>query len=107
MMRRAGIWGGASSGNAFAALLQGVVSESGRTADVYVAPVSEQVAPEGAFLVEVSVDEGPSILFEVADWIDGARIMDPDGEDLSVEQAPRYVMLRINGASPVEALKRC
>ncbi|WP_020386938.1 hypothetical protein [Kribbella catacumbae] len=84
-----------------------VVNDCGRTANVAVSPVSEQVAPPGAYLVEVSVREGPDLLYEVADWVQGARIMDPNGEDLTVEEALQYLRLRIGGLSPSEALNQC
>jgi hypothetical protein len=100
------VWGG-SSGAVFAERLQEVVNDCGRTADVDVTPVDEQVAPPGAFLVEVSVHQGPNLLYEVADWVQGARIMDPDGEDLTLDEALRYLRLRIMGLSPAEALKQC
>lgn len=100
------MWGG-RSGDAFAERVREVVNDCGRTANVDVTPVSEQVAPPGAYLVEVSVHEGPDLLYEVADWVQGARIMDPDGEDLTLEEALRYLRLRIMGLSPSEALNRC
>ncbi|WP_350277635.1 hypothetical protein [Kribbella sp. HUAS MG21] len=106
MTGRPNVWGG-SSGAAFAARVQGVVNDSGRTADVDVTPVGEHVATPGAFLVEVSVHDGPQLLYEVADWLPGARIMDPDGEDLTLDQALRYLELRIMGLPPSEALKEC
>ena len=83
------------------------MNDSGRTADIDVTPVDEQVAPPGAYLVEVSVHEGPDLLYEVSDWVHGARIMDPDGEDLTLDEALRYLRLRIMGLSPSEALNQC
>jgi hypothetical protein len=83
------------------------VKDCGRTADIDLTPVSEQVAPRGAYLVDVKVHEGPDLLYEVADWVEGARIMEPDGEDLTLDEALRYLRLRIIGLSPSEALKQC
>jgi hypothetical protein len=106
MTGRPNVWGG-SSGDAFALRVRQVVNDCGRTADVDLTPVGEQAAPGGAYLVEVSVHEGPHLLYEVADWVQGARIMDPDGENLTLEEALRYLRLRIMGLSPSEALKQC
>lgn len=100
------MWGG-RSGDAFAERVLEVVNDCGRIANVDVTPVREQVAPPGAYLVQVSVHEGPDLLYEVADWVQGARIMDPDGEDLSLEEALRYLRLRIRGLPPSEALNQC
>lgn len=44
--------------------------------------------------------------YEVADWIDGVRILDPDGEDVSVEQGLAYLAARIRGDEPGQALLR-
>jgi hypothetical protein len=106
MTGRPNVWG-ARSGDAFAARVREVVNDCGRTADVDLTPVSEQVAPPGAYLVEVNVHEGPHLLYEVADWVQGARTMDPDSEDLTLDEALRYLRLRIMGLSPSEALKQC
>lgn len=103
---RPNVWGG-RSGDAFAERVREVVNDCGRTANVDVTPVSEQIASSGGYLVRVSVHEGPGLLYEVADWVQGARVMDPDGEDLTLEEALRYLRLRIIGLSPSEALKQC
>lgn len=51
-------------------------------------------------------DVDASAFYEVADWIDGVRILDPDGEDVSVEQGLAYLAARIRGDEPGQALLR-
>jgi len=104
--RRPNVWQG-DSGELFAEMVREQLDKEGRTADVEVNPVSPTVAPPGAYLVSVEVHDGPDLFFEVADWVDGARVMDPHGEDLSRAEALRYLQLRCGGKSPVEALGEC
>lgn len=44
------------------------------------------------------------MLCEVADWIDGVRVMDSRAEDLTIEQALQYISLRCRGWSPEQAI---
>ena len=101
---RLNVWGGAS-GDTFAALVRQAVTDMGRTAKVTTSPVSTQAAPLGAYLVDVTVDGGPELLYEVSDWVEGARVMDPHGEDLTLHGALEYLRHRIMGVPPVKALK--
>ena len=102
--RASNVWGGVS-GDAFAVLVRQAVTDMGRTANVTTSPVSPQTAPPGAYLVDVSVDGGPGLLYEVADWVEGARVMDPHGEDLTLPEALDYLRHRIMGVPPSKALK--
>ena len=67
--------------------------------------VGPEAAPPGAFLVEVAVTDGPSVLYTVANWSAGVQVIDPNGEDLTVGQGLDYLTHRVTGASPREALK--
>jgi hypothetical protein len=70
-------------------------------------------ATAGAYLVDVEFDVGDGLptggeglLFEVADWVNGARVLDPGDHDLTVDQAIRYTVLRAQGASAASALNQ-
>jgi hypothetical protein len=104
--QRPNVWDG-NSGELFAELVRGQLDREGRTARVEVLPVKPQAAPAGAYLVDVAVQDGPGLLFEMADWIDGARVMDPHGDDLSRTEALNYLHLRCSGKSPRDALRDC
>lgn len=90
-----------SSGEAFAHLakerLRGVSDVT-----IEVRQVDRAVATHASFLVDVMWGGG-SVLCEVADSIDGVRVMDPHGEDVSVERALRYISARAAGVSRAEA----
>ncbi|MFC0628292.1 hypothetical protein [Kribbella deserti] len=52
----------------------------------------------------VGVDwDGGDLLFEVVDWVDGVRILDPNGEDVSIADALQYFELRAFGHTPTQA----
>lgn len=51
----------------------------------------------------VHVDGDADLLFEVDDWVDGVRVMDPRGEDVSVGQAVDYFAARAVGHTREEA----
>jgi hypothetical protein len=100
------VWGG-NSGELFADLVREHLGAEGQIARVAVRPVSLEAAPSGAYLVDVEVKDGPALLFEVADWIEGARVMDPDGADLSRAEVLNYIRLRCRGKSARDALNAC
>jgi hypothetical protein len=103
--QRPNVWNG-NSGEPFAELIcRQLVRE--RTARVEVQPVKPEAAPAGAYLVDVAVQDGPDLLFEVADWIAGARAMDPHGGDFSRTEALNYLHLRCKGKTPRDALRDC
>lgn len=94
----AGIWKGEPSGQFFAALLRERARQIGVQVAVEVVP-SEAV---GRYIVDIDWDAKPDdgFLCEVADWVNGVRIVDPHGEDVTVEQALTYFAARATGTSP-------
>jgi hypothetical protein len=44
-------------------------------------------------------------MFEMVDWLWDARILDPDGEDVTVDEALSYLRARASGQSPKVALR--
>ena len=64
----------------------------------------EPTQTAGLSLVIVEIESGPSILYEVADWVTGVRVLDPDGEDLTISAALDYIILRVGGLKPSAAL---
>jgi hypothetical protein len=87
-------WSG-PSGDAFALLdrrrLGGVPG-----AEVNVTPLGGEVP--SSFLVDVDWSGG-GLLCEVSDSVSGVRVLDDDGEDVSVEAALRYIAARAAGTS--------
>jgi hypothetical protein len=61
--------------------------------------IDPAVATPASFLVDVEWPGDTGALCEVADSIDGVRVMDDDGEDVSIETALRYVEARAAGTS--------
>jgi len=61
----------------------------------------------GAYHVSIDWDAGPDsgLLCEVVDWVDRVRILDLNGEDVTVEQALAYFAARAMGGSPKEAFR--
>lgn len=47
--------------------------------------------------------EAADVMFEVVDWSDGVRILDPSGEDVALPDALQYFELRATGSTPDEA----
>jgi hypothetical protein len=99
----AGIWQGEPSGHRLAALLR----EQARQASVQVVVDVIPLQAVGAYHVSIDWDAGPDsgLLFDVVDWVGGVRILDPDGEDVTVEQALAYFAARAIGGSPQEAFR--
>jgi hypothetical protein len=67
--------------------------------------IDESIATPASYMVDVSWGED-GVLCEVANSIAGVRVMDPDGEDVSVESALRYITARAAGVSREEAWRR-
>jgi len=99
----AGIWQGEPSGPRFAELLRKRAHQMDLRVAVNVVPTKEL----GGYLVDIDweADPGHGMFCEVTDWVDGVRIMDPAGEDVTVEQALVYFAARAKGSSPQEALR--
>jgi hypothetical protein len=89
------------SGDSFAGLakerLRGVPDVT-----IGVRQIDQAVATPASFLVDIAWPGG-GVLCEVADSIEGVRVMDEDGEDVSVESALRYITARAAGASRKDA----
>jgi hypothetical protein len=98
---RSSSWSG-SSGDEFAQLigerLRGVAGLA-----VEVRRIDPAVSTPASFLVDVQWPAGLGVLCEVADSIGTVRVMDGDGEDVSVAVALRYIEARATGASRVGA----
>jgi hypothetical protein len=99
----ASIWQGEPSGQRFAALLSERASQSGIRVTVDVVPVKEV----GGYLVNIRWEAEPDdgLLYEVVDWVNGVRIMDPHGEDVTVERALVYFTARTKGTAPQDAFR--
>ena len=63
----------------------------------------EPTQTAGLSLVSVEIEPGPSILCESADWVAGVRVLDPNGEDLTISAALDYIDLRVDGLKPSAA----
>jgi len=67
--------------------------------------VEVQVWTPGNYGVSVDWPGNPNGLrFEVADGLDGVRVLDPDGEDLTTQQALDYFSARLAGHTPKAAM---
>lgn len=64
--------------------------------------VSGGVGSPGAYRVDVAWDGDAGVLCELVDRVDGVRVMDPDGEDVTVEVSLRYIQARAAALSPRE-----
>jgi hypothetical protein len=88
----------ASSGEAFARMVsERLGGVPGVTTDVR--RIDPAVATQASFLVDVQWRGDIGVLCEVADSIDAVRVMDDDGEDVSIEAALRYIEARAAGTS--------
>ena len=60
----------------------------------------------GSFGLDIDIVDGPSLWLEATEttW-NSVRILDPDGEDVTLHQALDYLTLRQAGETPGEALK--
>ena len=63
----------------------------------------EAWSAKGGYIVHVDVPPHLESLFEVDDWVEGVRVMDPHGEDVSVAEAVDYFAARADGRTPDEA----
>jgi hypothetical protein len=102
---RPNVWGG-DSGELFGGRLRTYLADNGIAGDVHVRPVKLDAAPPGAYLLTVDVAGGASVFFEVVDWADTVLVMDPNGADMTSEQAVQYLGLRVAGINPRQALRQ-
>ena len=72
------------------------------TGDLEVVITCEVWSAEGGYIVHVDVPPHLELLFEVDDWVEGVRVMDPHGEDVSVAEAVDYFAARADGRTPDE-----
>lgn len=96
-------WGTEASGPWFAELLRVRAEQLGRRVGVTLAPWEMA----GGYTVEIEVESDPALswLYEVTDWVDGVRVLDPHGEDLTIDQGVAYLDARCAGNSPVASLR--
>lgn len=73
--------------------------------EVDVQLVSADESSQSAFIIDVSWRGCLGLMCEVADWVDGVRILDPHGEDVTVDVGLRYVEARASDLSPRRAWK--
>lgn len=59
----------------------------------------------GGYTVGVEVEGDPAVgwLYEVSDWVDGVRVLDPHDEDMTVDQGVAYFDARCAGNSPKDS----
>ena len=81
-----------------------VLESEVRTGEV---TVTELGVPPGraGYLVRVVLPEGLAITFDVVDHVWGVRILDPGGEDVTVDEAVRYLRARLAGMAAGAALR--
>lgn len=59
----------------------------------------------GGHIVRVDASPDLDLLFEVDDWVEGVRVLDPDGDDVTVAEAVGYFAARATG-QPREQARR-
>ena len=96
-------WDGQPSGEKFAALLRVRAEQLGVAAEVEVTPWPELPGAFGVWVAWGSDPESEGAMYEVADWIDGARVLDTS-DDVALSEALDYLSARVSGMTPKEAL---
>jgi hypothetical protein len=99
------VWEGVPSGEKFAALLRARAEQLDVAVQVEVQPWAELPGAFGVFVDWGPDPETDSATYEVADWVDGARVLDT-GDDVTLADALDYLSVRLSGAPPKEALDR-
>jgi hypothetical protein len=96
------VWHGIPSGEQYAALLRQRANRLGVAVEVEVRAYD----PAGSYgiIAEWCRAADNSVLYEVADWVDGVRVLDPNGEDISIDEGLDYFAARAGGASAKQAL---
>lgn len=96
-------WSG-PSGQAFAQLVyERLAGVEGLHTDVR--QIDPEVSTPASFLVDISWSGGV-VLCEVADSLDGVRIMDDHAEDVTTDTALRYIAARTAGTSKATAWRQ-
>ena len=98
------VWQGRPSGAAFAEMLRGRAEQVGVPVEVGVQPWSHP----GSYGVDADWGEAPDAGFscEVADWVDGVRLLDSSDADVTVAQALAYFEGRLQGRGIRDAMVR-
>lgn len=65
--------------------------------------IDPAVATPASFLVDAEWTGDIGVLCEVADSIDGVRVIEDESEDVSIEIALRYIEARASGVPPSSA----
>jgi hypothetical protein len=99
------VWEGKPSGEKFAALLRVRAEELGVAVEVEVTPWPELPGAFGVWVAWGPDPESEGAMYEVADWVDGARVLDTS-DDVAVGEALDYLSARVSGMPPKEALDR-
>lgn len=86
-----------SAAHRFGALIRKRSADLG--VDVTVA--YERWAAPGGYIVHIN--GAADLLFEVDDWAEGVRVMDPHGEDVTDAEAVNYFAARAVGHPPEQA----
>ena len=98
-----GDWDGAASGPRFADLLRLHADRLPLRVHITVQPWDMV----GGYTVEVELQDEPEAgwLYEVTDWVNGVRVLDPHGEDMSTVQGIAYFEARSAGQTPAASLR--
>jgi hypothetical protein len=81
-----------SAAHRFGSLIRDRSAELG----VEVVIAYEAWSASGGYIIQVN--GAVDLLFEIDDWVEGARVMDPHGEDVSVAEAIDYFADRAVGS---------
>jgi hypothetical protein len=95
-------WHGMPSGEQFAALLRQRANDLGVTIDVEVR--AYDLAGSYGVIAEWGRAAANTLMYEVADWVDGVRVLDPKDEDVSIDEGLDYFVARIAGATAKQAV---
>ena len=78
-----------------------------RSRDLGLEPtITNEVWSSGeGYILRVDVSPDLDLLFEVDDWVEGVRVLDPDDEDVTVAEALDYFAARATG-QPREQARR-
>jgi hypothetical protein len=90
---------GTSFADRFADLVLDRLSADGVSARATLRLVSARGSGGDSYLVDVQLPNGTAVLCEVADSVPTVRVMDPNADDLRLDLAVTYVVLRARGIS--------
>ena len=83
----------------FADLVLDRLSAAGISARATLRLVGAHVSDGDSYLVDVQLPNGTGVLCEVADSVPTIRVMDPNADDLPLDLAVTYLVLRGRGVS--------